>query len=295
MSWDAVLSVAPKVFGEPEFDWADGPFDADEASILAELEILQKDKAALEAREVRLIAQYGQMRAARGVGKYVPEEVGEYLDLSPGQASRRLAISEGMATRQPETLAALERGDIDWAKARAIYEVCRPLSVEQAQQVETGVLTNAPRFYKNVRAKANRWVKKIDPNGVEQRRLARRQDRCVTFNVGDDGEAFLGIRGPVELLYPAYVRIDQEARRQRDGRTLDQKQFDAAIDNLNGENQSHIKTIIWVTVPHTTLLGIDDKPGELVGVDSLPRKSHANSRPTRIAHGGEYFTIRPLE
>ncbi|RZS29625.1 uncharacterized protein DUF222 [Herbihabitans rhizosphaerae] len=273
MSWDAVLEAAPREFGAPDFDWADGPFRADEASVLAELEIVQKGKAALQAREVHLLAQYSQMRAARGVSKYVSEEVGEHLDWSPGHAARQLSVSEGLVTRQPQTLAALERGEVDWAKARAMYEVCRPLTVEHAQEVEAGVLADVPRFYKSLRDKANRWVKKVDPDGAEQRRLARRKDRCVTFTREDDGEAFLGIRGPVEQLYPAYVRIDQHARRlkqQGDTRSLDQLRFDVAMDFLCGENSSHIKTIVWVTVPHTTLLGVDDKPGELVGVDSLP-------------------------
>ncbi|RZS43829.1 uncharacterized protein DUF222 [Herbihabitans rhizosphaerae] len=201
------------------------------------------------------------------------EEIGQALEWSPGHASHQVTMAAAIATRLPKTLAALGRGDLDWAKARAMYEVTRPLSDEHATQVEAGVLVDAPCFYKSFRDKVNRWVKKVDPDGAEQRRLARRKDRCVSFKLEDDGEAFLGIRGPVEQLYPAYVRIDQHARRakqQGDARTLDQLRFDTAMDHLCGENQSHIKTIVWVTVPHTTLMGIDDKLGELFGVDSLP-------------------------
>ncbi|RZS43495.1 uncharacterized protein DUF222 [Herbihabitans rhizosphaerae] len=250
MSWDAVLEAAPRVFGEPEFDFSDGPFSADEASTVAELESVQRDKAALCADEVRLLARYNQLR---GGVENVSEEIGQALKWAPGHASHQVVMAEALVTRLPQTLSALGRGVIDWAKARAMYEVTRPLSDEDAARVEAAVLVDAPVYYTRFQRKVRYWVNKVDPDGAEQRRLARRKDRCVTFTQDEDGEAFLGIRGPVEQLYPAYVRIDQHARRlkqQGDARSLD--------------------TIVWVTVPHTTLLGVDDKPGELFGVDILP-------------------------
>ncbi|WP_165401315.1 HNH endonuclease signature motif containing protein [Herbihabitans rhizosphaerae] len=270
MSWDAVLEAAPRVFGEPEFDFSDGPFTSDEASTVAELEIVERDKAALCADEVRLLAQYNQLRAG---AENVSEEIGQALKWSPGHASHQMVMAEALVTRLPQTLAALARGEIDWAKARAMYEVTRPLSDEHAARVEAAVLADPPDYYTPFQRKVRYWVNKVDPDGAEQRRLVRRKDRCVTFKQDEDGEAFLGIRGPVEQLYPAYVRIDQHARRlkqQGDTRSLDNLRFDVAVEHFCGENPSHIKTIVWVTVPHTTLMGVDDKPGELFGVDTLP-------------------------
>ncbi|WP_130345156.1 DUF222 domain-containing protein [Herbihabitans rhizosphaerae] len=159
-SWDEVLATAPRVFGEPEFDFSDGPFTPDEASTVAELEIVQRDKAALCADEVRLLAQYNQLRAG---AENVSEEIGQALRWSPGHASHQVVMAEALVTRLPQTLAALAQGEIDWAKARAMYEVTRPLSDEHAAQVEAGVLVDAPDFYKNFRDKATRWVKKVDP------------------------------------------------------------------------------------------------------------------------------------
>ncbi|RZS36425.1 hypothetical protein EV193_107106 [Herbihabitans rhizosphaerae] len=135
------------------------------------------------------------------------------------------------------------------------------------------MLANPPDYYEPFRRRVRDVVKLVDPEGAERRRQERRKDRHVRFTLGDDGEAFLCLQGPVEQLYPAYVRIDQQARRakqQGDARALDQLRFDIAMDDLCGEDQWHIKTIVWVTVPHTTLLGVDDKPGQLFGVDSLP-------------------------
>ncbi|RZS44663.1 uncharacterized protein DUF222 [Herbihabitans rhizosphaerae] len=250
MSWDAVLATAPRVFGEPEFDWSDGPFTPDEASTVAELENVQRDKAALCADEVRLLAQ---------------------------------------------TLSALGRGVIDWAKARAMYEVTRPLSDEHAAQVEAAVLADAPDYYTPFQRKVRYWVNKVDPDGAEQRRLARRKDRCVTFKQDEDGEAFLGIRGPVEQLYPAYVRIDQHARRlkqQGDARSLDNLRFDSAMEHFCGENPSHIKTIVWVTCRTPRCWVWTTSRGNSSASTYSPRKSCGNSRPTRNRPGGEFSMIR---
>ncbi|RZS34236.1 uncharacterized protein DUF222 [Herbihabitans rhizosphaerae] len=144
MSWDAVLATAPRVFGEPEFDWSDGPFSPDEASTVAELENVQRDKAALCADEVRLLARYNQLR---GGVENVSEEIGQALKWSPGRASHQVVMAEALVTRLPQTLSALARGEIDWAKARAMYEVTRPLSDEHAARVEAAVLADPPDYY----------------------------------------------------------------------------------------------------------------------------------------------------
>ncbi|RZS39266.1 uncharacterized protein DUF222 [Herbihabitans rhizosphaerae] len=255
---------------------------------MAELEIVERDKAALCADEVRLLARYNQLR---GGVENVSEEIGQALKWSPGHASHQVVMAEALVTRLPQTLSALGRGVIDWAKARAMYEVTRPLSDEDAARVEAGVLVDAPDYYTRFQRKVRYWVNKVDPDGAEQ----RRKDRCVTFTQDDDGEAFLGIRGPVEQLYPAYVRIDQHARRlkqQGDARSLDNLRFDVAMDHLCGENQSHIKTIVWVTVPHTTLLGVMTSRVSYSASTHSPRKSCASWPPTRNRRGGEFSMIR---
>ena len=87
----------------------------------------------------------------------------------------------------------------------------------------------------------------------------------------------MGGRRPVQQTAACQAAVDALARRwQAEGRagTLDQLRFDAACHLLTGaEDNARPASIGWVgqvTVPLSSLVGVDDAPGELAGVGPIP-------------------------
>ena len=79
----------------------------------------------------------------------------------------RLDIATRLSTRLPGTLAALERGEIDLSKARAVVEATDPLTDEHAAAVQDQVRGRAgTQTAGQLRASLRRAVLRVDPEGA---------------------------------------------------------------------------------------------------------------------------------
>ena len=81
------------------------------------------------------------------------------------------------------------------------------------------------------------------------------------------------MRYPAEDATACYARVDRLARAAHtagDPRTLNQLRADVHRDLLLGRNTSMVQTRAYVAVNASTLLGLDDLPGELRGYGPLP-------------------------
>ncbi len=225
------------------------------------------------------------------------DEVSLAMAWSPGRARNQVAVASELCDDLPATVAALEEGRLDYDKARLITERTRCLSSpELRRHVETRVLPHAPRQTRTQLDYAlRREVITADPAAAEQRRRAARERRHVTRPEptapgGDDGMASLDVHGPAEDLAALFTAIDAAARHTRhqgDERTLDQLRFDTltslawtALDTGHlgccnptcTDTQHHqLATVhrtaatVHVTVPVTTLIGLNEQPGHLDG------------------------------
>jgi Domain of unknown function (DUF222) len=189
---------------------------------------------------------------------YLGDEIALALNISGIAASHRLDLALDLVEKLPDTLAALDKGEIDLTRARAISDSTGPLSAEHAAEVEARVLDkakeqNAPQL----RRLLKRTVIKIDPDGAQARYKERRAGRRVVVTPVEDGMAELWAYLPAPAANAIYLAVDAAARQAKtpdDERTADQRRADVFVDLVLGEATAPLAQV-KVVVPAGTLLG----------------------------------------
>ena len=219
-------------------------------------------------------------------------EVAARLCLAPMTGEHRVATARTLVDQLPGTLAALRRGDIDYRRAAVVAEAVPGLSPEQTAEIEAQVLPKAgSRSLGQHRAAVERAVLEVDPRGVEERHESAVEKRRIDFYPQPDGMGTVEAYLPADGMASLRAALDAAANAIRsegpgDGRTMDHLRVDALVqmaqDSLrtgrlggNGGGQRLATThrrrpLIQVTVPISTLLGLDDRPGELAGYGPIP-------------------------
>jgi hypothetical protein len=239
-----------------------------EGRVLLEAAAYRQVVAKAEARELAALARYASQSLD---DRYAAMEVAAVLKVSERTARERLDLAVALTTRLPATFSALKLGQIDGYKARAIANATELLTVEQAGVVEEKVLVKAPeQAPARLRECLRRAVLRVDPDAAERRRQAKKSDRHIEHTNREDGQGELTISAPVERTQVAYQRIRTIATKLQqqggaDGRTMDQLCTDIALDLLAGKDFDNVKIQVLLTVPATTALGVDTKPGYLAG------------------------------
>jgi hypothetical protein len=134
-----------------------------------------------------------------------------------------------------------------------------------------------------IRNRVNYVLAKVLPSEFDRRFKRRHAARHVSSHSTGDGMAALTIDTDVVSVKLAAHHLDllaRDARTAGDERTLDQLRTDLAIDLLTGRHQgtssggvtgtgNWARSIINVTVPFQTLMGISDEPGRM-GDEVIP-------------------------
>ncbi|MDT4909717.1 MAG: hypothetical protein QOI69_2958, partial [Pseudonocardiales bacterium] len=214
---------------------------------------------------------------------WVREEVACALRLSSGHAANRLRVATELAGRLPDTLDLQERGEITSHHSRSLAEATLPLDDVTASKVEEAVLVKAPdQALASFRRSVKRNLLRHAPQTAEQaheRSLAERRVVRMPSEAGMSGIwMLLSDAGATTFM----TAIDALARRvtSDDPRTSDQRRADVAvqiaIDTLHGTASGELprehgmRPAIQVCVALSTLLGLDEQPGELAGSGPIP-------------------------
>lgn len=242
---------------------------------LAEVVRWERAIAEAQARQLAAVARFVAVwRDAGGaLSEFVVDELAAALSVSRVAAGHRVALAVDLVERLPSTLAALERGEIDLAWARAVSDGTRVLSPELATRVEAEVLRRAPgQTAPQLRQAVRRAVLRLDPHGGQARFEARRAERRIVVTPAEDGMAELWAYLPATAAVAVYDTVHGYATRAAvpgDERTADQRRADAFVDLLLG-GVSSPPAEVRVTVAASTLLGADELPGELAGYGPIP-------------------------
>jgi hypothetical protein len=195
------------------------------------------------------------------------EEVAVEVGISPDAALSRLVEARDLVSRLPRTVDALEAGEIDVRRARAMNDCTDVLSAEEAGLVERKVLAVGPRPNPSKFRDAVRYhVRSVNPEAAELRRQrAVKQRDVVQYDLEDDmGQVTATLPAPQARL--AMDRIDQLARRVKDpGRSRAQCRADVFFDLIMGEHQDRVPIQLNVTVPWNVVAGFSQEPGVLSG------------------------------
>src|SRR2546430_6205332 len=180
------------------------------------IEQLERERSVLDARMSRAMAHFHQLRQPIGNGKYAAEEIAALLSWSPRIASSIMDRAVRLTDRLPDTITALESGQLDMTKATAILAWTDPLPIGQAREV-AGIVTewSVGRTPTAVRNKLSREIVKIDPEGARARHRERVKHRSVSFFAGEDGMATLSVYDSGERIRALFELLDHVARQAK--------------------------------------------------------------------------------
>jgi hypothetical protein len=253
----------------------------------------EKAAAWLAAGQARVLASLDQTDE-----DWTREEVACALRISGNAAGHRLEVARDLVGRLPGTLEALATGRISLPHAAVMSELTGRLDAEQAAAVEARVLPRAGRYTPSELRRATRRAALAacpEPAQAAHERAVR--GRSVQLWPAEDGmaelHAFLPAEGALTVMAaltalanrkdgfaPAFAGGPgacgvvgcgtQNCDAHRPG--IDARRADAlmalahaALQDPNLPRQQGVRPHIQVTVADTTLLGLDDAPGELEG------------------------------
>jgi hypothetical protein len=270
------------------------PDERVEALVASEHEL-----ARIQARQVRLLEAMAAESFAGAVAseldrEWVKEEIRAALGVSAVWVSSQLAFAQALVHRLPATLDAMEAGLITFRHARSLYEALIGVDDVDATKIEATVLPFAAgRDLVAFRRKVRREVLRLDARTVEERLAAALADRHVWQFASDraDGMGTVSALLPAPHLVQVMSALDFRAHSYGDDdpRTMDQRRADAlhelvlaGLAALSGAPGAcghceqaagggvPVGPSVQVTVALSTLLGIDNEPGELAGYGPIP-------------------------
>jgi hypothetical protein len=213
------------------------------------------------------------------------------LRLAPSTGEDRALTARRLVEEFTATLGALREGAIDYRRAAMITDVVDRRDVATAHKVAQRVLPRAgARTLGQHRRAIERAILEVDPVTAEERHRVAEAVRRIEFWPGDEGMGHALVTMPADGMALFRSTLDGAAQAMKsardDGRTMDQLRVDALIELSRralaaGRFAGGVEGIplssaqgrrpnIQVTVPFSTLIGIDDHPGELTGYGPIP-------------------------
>ena len=280
-----------------------GNLDAESVGVLAarlaEMPDTDEPRAAVERIKVmerlKCAAAAAQARAASDLDRLVHVEGREPSDASlgseiglarhesPHRGRRCLDLGRVLVDDLPQTLAALERGDINERRAEIIADATRALDITARGQVDSelgGKLRDIGDG--ELRQLVQRLVCRIDGAGAAKRRERAQQERYVhARNLGDgtsEVRARVADYHAAAIIAGLAVGAEEEVLvHGEDGRTRPQRMADLFVQRLTGILHSASMPVdINLVMTAETLLGDDDEPADIVGVGTVPAQVARN-------------------
>ncbi len=247
---------------------------------VALLAALRRQRAELDARETCLLAVLAAEPVPSIDGdpatdkEWVREDVACALRIPPATAGGRLHTAATLATRLPATLASMRRGEIGLPYAQRLVDAVCFLPDEAATEVEKRVLGRAAgQTVAQFAASVRRAVLAADPRAADEQHRDALTERRVMFTPLDNGMSELWALLPADGAAHLKATIDRiaESWEHLDERNADQRRADALVTLTHGgQPGSGTGPAVNVTVALSTLLGLDQQPGELDGHGPIP-------------------------
>jgi hypothetical protein len=243
------------------------------------LERIEHARSAIDAQaQLTLVALAREGDAEQRSKEWVREEVACVLSLAPVTAAARLHDAVDLVGRLPRTFDRLVDGSITFLHARSLLEAVRDLDDATVAKVEARVLPRAEGQAIGIfRQSVKRAVLALDPRTAQQKHGDALSQRRVGFRADDDGMACVWSYLRADAAMGLMNAVDAHARAlPDDGRTADQKRADVFADLgslalANASATSHgRRPAVQVTVALSTLLAMDEQPGELDGYGPIP-------------------------
>jgi hypothetical protein len=202
-------------------------------------------------------------------------EISAALTLTRRASELQVGMAFALCDRLPAVLKALSEGDIDLPRARVLADQTVHLPQELARRVCDQALERASsQTTGQLRARMQRLIITIDPASAKDRYEKKLTERKVVCESTDAGTASIHATDlPADRANQAMCRINRlakTAKRKGDRRGIDQIRADIFLDLLCGTHPEQTgsgtdRGTVDIRVDLTTLLGMDDQPGEIPG------------------------------
>lgn len=203
------------------------------------------------------------------------QELASATSISYATARAQVDLVDRIVECMPESWLALDRGDLSLTHVKALHRATRDCTPHVAEAVEAAAIPQAiERGWtpSELARAARKLVITLDPDGATEREDAAKENSDVEFFPGEDGMASLNAYGPAPLVRELADVIDERAasmKRAGDDRSIGLRRFQALYDAVVGAEQGSssgaASAHTLVTIDLATLLGLNDKPGELAG------------------------------
>lgn len=262
-----------------------------ESSVRAQLRAisdLETQICALQAEQVRRGAAYVReqlevdSRLSRTAGedqhRALVAEIALARRVSTLSASSWLADAFTLDDTCPATLAALGRGEVSlWAARQIGSQVSLLDDLALRHLADELIAAEAPGLTPGeVKKLARTRVVDVDPAAADVRAAAARAERYVTAAAGDDADGYLTAKLPAEQVLACWNAVHDHATAvyaggDPEGRSVSRIMCDTLVERLTGISQpGKIKTHVNLVMTDRTLIGLDDKPGQLIGFGPIP-------------------------
>jgi Domain of unknown function (DUF222) len=242
---------------------------------------IEGDRAVLAAEEARLLARMvARPDPVPAVKGFIREEIAAALRWSANLTGQRIEVAQALTGPLTATLDVLEDGALSYAQARALAAAVAPLDREATAEVQQRVLARAGgQSLARFSAALRRAVSAVDPRGAEQRHQACAGDRRVSVAADEEAMAWLHAYLPAVDAATIWTAVQAIADGvpAGDARSADQKCADALTSLAAGAlargelvEQHARRPAVQVTVALSTLLGVDEQPGDLDGHGPIP-------------------------
>jgi len=262
--------------------------DDDVLSVVATLE---KSLTWLQAMQVRALAEFARRRpgylgeqAASVFDEHAGDEVAAVLHIAPRTGASRLDWAIELSSRLPKTLAAMENGQVTYAKALVMSEETAQLDPATIAAVEERCLDGADQLTPTqLRRRVKRAVIAVDADAAKRRAERARDERRVAVLPRPDGMTEFWALLPAQDATALFTRLTDLARGAGgDGqRTMDQRRADALSDLIYGNAGPASSPLVQLVMTDATLIGGDNQPAELIGygpvIAATARKIAADS------------------
>jgi len=204
--------------------------------------------------------------------EYAADEIATALTWTRRRAESEFGFAWELA-EFPAVQVALWAGRIDVAKAKTIVFGLTGVDRGLATHVADQLIEKAERLTTGqIRVRLRKLLLSADPEAGKDRFRAGLAERMVVLDSNDDGTANLHLYHlPPDQAALAFDRIDSYSRllaTSDEPRTLDQLRADVATELLVGcleHPQGGRRPIVDIRVDLTTLLELDEQPGEIPG------------------------------
>lgn len=198
--------------------------------------------------------------------QFASDELRAALSMTRRSAENQLNLA-CMLDHHPRIHELLRRGHIDVPRARVLCDNIDDLEADEAETVLDSILGDAPELTTGqLSARLRKLRVQVNPQAATKRYKRGVEDRRTEGRQNPDGTSdLLGRQLPTDRV--AAINAAAQKLRGKDDRTIDQIRADIFMDLLEGrttEIPNH-KGGVEIRVGLTTLLGLDETPGDLAG------------------------------